>query len=387
MQDSDNVVDVVVVGLGAMGSQALWQLAERGISVVGIDQFEPGHDRGASHGESRIIRTAYAEGADYVPLLRRAWRLWERLEDATGCSLIERTGGLVIGPASSATVYAPAISADAHHLKYELFSAGDLRDRFPQHAVDEDTGAFYELGAGLLRPEAAVLTAVGAARELGARVLTGVRVDEIVPDHSTPRVRLGDRELRAHHVVVAAGGWLSDLVPAAGQHVDVVRRVFGWFEAEDPREFAPDRFPVFIRTDATGARNWYGFPCLDGRTVKIGIHTWPGVDERVDPAEGVRPSDDADILMLAEVVAASLPGLRPRPLQAKACMYDNTADRHFIVGRRDDLPGLTVLGGFSGHGFKLAPVLGEIAAQSALNAPIIHKIDLFDPHRFEAAGS
>ncbi|GAA2093997.1 N-methyl-L-tryptophan oxidase [Kitasatospora saccharophila] len=375
--------DVIVVGLGAMGSQALWQLARRGVGAIGIEQFTPGHDHGASHGESRIIRTAYAEGAAYVPLVKRSWKLWQELERVSGRSLLARTGGLMVGPADSSVIAGPLASARAHGLTYDLLSAEDLRRDFPQFRVTDDLQGFYEEEAGLLRPELAVTTAVEAAVASGAEVFAEAAVREVVPDPERPRVVLDDRELTARHVVVAAGGWLRQLLPGTAGLLTVERRVMGWFGHRDPAAFAPDRFPIFARSDSTGEHGSYGFPSLDGTTVKVGLHTWPGIDEPADPAAGHRPPDRQDAERFAEAVGDTLLGVDPYPVRMASCMYSLTPDRHFLVGGRRELPGLTLLGGFSGHGFKFATVIGEIAAELACDGSTRLPVAQFDPHRFD----
>jgi len=376
--------DVAVVGLGAMGSHALWRLARRGVRATGVEQFTPGHDRGSSHGESRIIRTAYAEGAGYVPLVLHAWRLWDELEARSGRRLLERCGGLTLGTPSSPMVRGASASASEHGLRHELLSSSGLRKRFPQHRVDDDTVGFFEAAAGVVRPEGGVVEAVRAARAAGAEVLEGETVLEIVPDGDRPAVRLADRTLVARHVVVAAGAWVPRLLPGLDLRLRVVRRVQAWFGTPSLEAFSPRSFPVFVRDDPGGDGAWYGCPSLDGATVKVALHSWPGIDEPVDPVQGPRPPDAADAERVAAIVAATLPDLRPRPVRMKSCMYSLTPDQHFAVGQRRDLPGLTLLAGFSGHGFKFAPVLGEIAAQLALTGTTDLPIELFDPHRFDA---
>ena len=381
------VADVIVVGLGAMGSGALWRLARRGVEVLGVEQFAPGHDRGSSHGQSRIIRTAYSEGGGYVGLAQRAWRLWEELEAEAGETLLERTGGLLLGDADSPWISGARRSAAAHHLAHELLSAGEIRERFPQHRLTDPTVGFYERDAGVLRPERAVRAAVAVATAAGAGVVEGQAVREILPDPERPAVRLDDRILVARQLVVSVGAWLPRLLPDLELPLRVVRRVQTWFEPPSPAEFAPDRFPIFIRSDdggGDGERSWYGCPTMDGTTVKAALHEWPGLDEPVDPAAGPRPPDETDAKRVAALVEEGLPGLGPGPSRMQACMYTLTPDLDFIVGRRRDLPGITVLGGFSGHGFKFAPLMGEVAAQLALTGATDQPIDLFDPHRFDA---
>lgn len=364
-----------------MGSATLWRLARRGFDVVGVEQFEPGHSRGASHGRSRIIRTAYAEGARYVPLALQAWRLWDELSEVAEVSLVERTGGLILAPEGSAPIKAPVVSAEAHHLKYEMLSAADIRHRFPQHLVGEEMVGFYEEDAGVVMAEEAVLAAVRAARTCGAEVISGTEVRHIIADEQRPAVLVGDSKITARHVVVAAGGWITLLLPEMATKIEVVRRQFAWFAADKPEAFAPAKFPIFIRCDATGDYNWYGFPCLDGHTVKVGIHAWPGIDELVNPAAGAREPDERDSDLFERLIGEVLSGVEARPARIQSCMYSKTADRNFLVGPVAGFPGLTVLGGFSGHGFKFAPVLGDIAADLATTGKTRWDIGIFDPNR------
>ncbi|HEX6682255.1 MAG TPA: N-methyl-L-tryptophan oxidase [Candidatus Limnocylindrales bacterium] len=377
-------LDAVVVGLGVMGSAALWRLARRGLNVAGIEQFEPGHARGASHGQSRIIRTAYSEGAGYVPLVREAWRLWDELSSESGTPLVQRTGGLILAPASSAALDAPVASARAHGLDYEMLDTAAIRRRFPQHLVEDGTNAFHEADAGFVRAEPAVLAAVARARAHGARVVTGTAVARI----AFPHVELADgSRLTARHIVVAAGAWHRRLLPPLASRIRVVRRLLAWFKPGDPGAYAPDRFPVFIRGDAAGERVWYGVPSVDGETVKLGVHFWPGEDEAVDPVQGARAPDARDSRHLAELIGGRLSGLDPVPVRVQACMYSLTGDGDFLVGPVDGLPGITVLGGFSGHGFKFAPIIGEIAADLATTGQTRWDIGFLSPDRSEVSNA
>jgi sarcosine oxidase len=378
---ADNAADVIVVGLGAMGAHALWRLASRGAEALGIEQFTPGHDRGASHGESRIIRTAYAEGQEYVPLLLHAWRLWADLEWETGEELVTRTGGLMLAAPDAPFITGPVESARAHGLKYEILSAAEIRRRYPQHLVDDSMVGCFEADAGFVRPERAVLAALAAARRAGARVLTRTRVTEIDP--ARPAVLVDGRWLHCRRLVIAAGAWLPTLVPTLACALRPVRRVMGWCAVDPPTAFAPDRFPIFVREDPAGRGIWYGFPQLDGATVKLALHTWLGIDERVDAHAGPLPPHCVDGQRMASAVAGSLRGVCPYPVRMTACTYTLTPDHHFVVGIRREWPAVTLLGGFSGHGFKFAPVIGDAAADLALNGRSDWAVPLFDPHRFD----
>jgi len=379
--------DTVVVGLGAMGSQALWQLTRRGVPAVGVEQFVPGHDRGSSHGESRIIRTAYVEGAEYVPFVRAAWEQWADLERASGQELLLRTGTLMAGAPDSEAV-SGALTAAAHHfLEHEHLPTEQARERFPHHRFAPGEEAVVEQEGGVLLPEAAIGAAVRLAQEAGARILTESPVTRIVPDPEQPTVWVGGTEIRARRVVVAAGSWTTRLLPQLPDlGIRVERRVLGWFPLTGAA--APHTGgQVFARSEDDGTL-WFGFPSLDGRTVKIGIHAEaPGArfegaqwGEPVDPDAGPRAPDAADGARLGRL-AARLNGVGTVPERMSACMYTMTPDEDFLIGHRPELPGLVLAGGFSGHGFKFASAVGAALADLAEHGRTGLPIGMFDPQR------
>ena len=379
--------DTVVVGLGGMGSQALWHLARRGIDVIGIEQFLPGHDRGSSHGESRIIRTSYLEGEEYVPFVRAAWRQWRALEEASGERLLLRTGALMAGPSRSGAVFGSIAAAEHHGLPHQRLTRDEVEERFPQHRLRPGEEGVYEEEGGVLLPEAATRAAVRLAKAFGARVLTGTEVTHIVPDSDRPCVWTGHTRIRARRVVVTAGSWIPRLLPGPfDQVLRVERRVLGWFRTTDPSSRHTNG-PVFARNEADGTL-WYGFPSLDGRTVKIGVHAEapgtrrPGTQwgEPVDPRVGPKEPDTADAARLGEL-AAALRGVEDVPERMSVCMYTMTPDEHFLIGPHRDLPGLVVAGGFSGHGHKFASAVGAALADLAVDDHTALPVDMFDPHR------
>jgi sarcosine oxidase len=370
--------DVIVLGAGTMGSMALWRLAGRGASVIGIERFEPGHDRGSGHGESRMIRTAYFEGPEYVPLVRAAFPLWRELEAEAGADLLTMTGALMIGLPDGDLVAGARRSAREHGLRCEVLGPDEAGRRFPQHRLHAGQVALWEEGAGVLRPEAAIRAAAERAMALGATLVTGVRAEAVEADGSGwVTVRAGGVAYRARHLVVCAGPWLGGLLPGLGLPLAVERQVMSWFPAPEPSRFGPDRFPPFIR-EREGPFA-YGLPTTDGVTAKVAFHHGgrPADPDRLD-----REVTDGELAPVAEFVAETLPDLTPRAERTAVCMYTNTPDEHFVVGPAPGLPGVTVLGGFSGHGFKFAPILGEVAADLALEGRTAHPIDSFSPKRF-----
>jgi sarcosine oxidase len=368
-------VEVAVVGVGAAGSAALWRLARRGVSCVGFEQFEPGHDRGSSTGESRIFRTAYFEGAGYVPLLQAALPLWRELEAETGQELLTLCGGLMIGPEPGRVWAGAHGSVRAHGLPHELLDTADLRRRYPQHVVADGDLAVFDPQAGFLRPEASIRAAAGRAQALGAGLSTGARVEAVEPAGAGFRLRTAAGEWEAERLVLAAGAWNPGF--AAGVPLTVERVVQTWWRADDPAAFTPERFPVFVRELEPGFTR-YGVPSTDGQTVKVAGHGGGAADpDRVD-----REPHEADWTRTAAVVRERMRGLATPPARAKVCMYTNTPDEHFVIGEAPELPGALLLSACSGHGFKFASVLGEIAAVWATGQAPPFDLEPFSPRRF-----
>ena len=372
--------DVAVIGCGAMGAAALWRLAARGATVIGFDRFAPPHDRGSSHGESRIIRTAYFEGPAYVPLAQRSFQLWRDLEAESGAALLTVTGALMIGSPTSAVVAGALASAEAHGLAHERLDHTAMARRYPQHRLAAGEVAIYEADAGFLRPEAGVAAALRRAEALGATVRrdTPIEAIEPAPDGGSVRIMAGGATYEARHAVVAAGSWLGKLLPQLRLPLRVERQAVAWFPLDDPAPYDPSRFPVFIRELPSG-RSHYGFPTLDGTTIKFAVHH----EGATTTADGIdRTVHDADLAPLYAYAESYLRSVEPRAVRSQVCMYTDTPDDHFIIGAPPGLPALTILGGGSGHAYKFAPVIGDIAADLALTGYTNYPIDLFAPGRF-----
>ncbi|MBV9101821.1 MAG: N-methyl-L-tryptophan oxidase [Candidatus Dormibacteraeota bacterium] len=370
--------EVVVVGLGAMGALTLWRLAARGVAALGVDRFAPPHDRGSSHGGSRIIRTAYSEGAFYVPLLQEAWTLWDELERASGTRLIHPSGALMIGGPDSDVVRGALESARSHGLAHELFEAGAARARWPQHVLGGNEVALFEPRAGALLPEAAVGAALDAARARGAGVLTGRRVAGIECGDREVMVGLdGGDTLTCRHCVVAAGPWTGALLPELSASLEVERQVVAWLPVDDPAMFGPERFPVFLRQLPDG-RYRYGIPSLDGATIKVAVHH---EGARTAPDALLREAGPSDLGPVVEFARTALRGVRPEIARSSVCMYTNTPDERFMLGALPGRPGLTVVGGCSGHSFKFSAILGDVAADLAVDGSTRRDVAAFDPAR------
>lgn len=356
------VYDAVVVGLGGMGSAALYHLARPGRRILGLEQFEIPHELGSSHGETRIIRLAYFEHPNYVPLLRRAYELWDELASETGEALLIRNGSLDMSPEGGGVFDESLLSCERHDLPHEVLDAGDVCARYPGFRLPEGVRAVFQPDGGFLLPERCITAHVEGAVKRGAEVRTSTKVLGWERAGGLVQVRLEDRTLRSERLVVTTGPWASELLPLA--HLTTPeRQVLLWTRPIDPQLFAPERFPVFNLRIEGG--HYYGFPVHGRPGVKVGRyhHRY----EEVHPDDVQRSVEAEDEEVLRSFLADILPSANGAVLASKVCLFTNTPDEHFIL---DALPGTdsqVVVGvGFSGHGFKFASVIGELLAQKAL---------------------
>lgn len=369
--------DVAIIGVGTMGSMALWQLARRGVSAVGFEQFGAGHDRGAAGGETKIFRTAYLEGSEYVPLLREAYRGWRELEEETGRNLLTLTGGVTIGDPDAPFMRKVLESIEAFGLEHELLDTQAAQTRYPQHHLLPGETMILDRQAGFLRPELAVLTAIQRAEELGATVHRHARVESVEPFEGGVRIRAGAKDFEVGRVIVSAGPWAGTLMAGWARQLSIRRLVMTWFAARDPAAFSPERFPVFVRRSR--GVDFFGVPTVDGSTVKVALVAEYGGVEDPDALDLAVNVDD--LTQINGVVRELFRGLVPEPLRVSAYMDAYTHDGHPIVGLIAGVPNIVVLCGFSGHGFKMAPVMGEIAADLALEGETQHRIEYLSPAR------
>lgn len=347
-----------------MGAATAWRLAKRGVEVVVFDRFSPPHTHGSSHGESRIIRTAYFEGASYVPLLREAFELWRELESVSRTRLLTMTGALYIGAADSEPVVGAQDSAKQHGLDIDVLNAASLRKRYPGHTPRDGDLAVLDREAGILNPEGAVSAMLHQAPE----VRRGQRVGQ-------PETLLKEFD----SIVVATGPWTPELIPWIPLKVE--RQVHAWLSiARDANWFAPDRFPVFIRqTEEIG--DVYGFPTLDGSSVKVGRHHDGAF---TDPDHIDRQVGDADIDPLRLMASTYLRGVSGHVRRTLTCMYTNTPDHDFVIDFAPNEPRMLVISACSGHGFKFAPIIGDIAADLVIDHKTSRDVSHFSAARFPA---
>lgn len=370
--------DIVVIGLGAMGSAALHRLAKRGARVLGLDRFAPPHDRGSSHGATRIIRLGYFEHPSYVPLLRRAYALWRELESESGRRLLTITGIAEIGPPDGALVSGTLAASRMHDLPHEVLDAHELMRRIPAFAVPHDYAAVLQADGGFLAAETAVETQLAAALANGAEIRTGITVRGIEPRGGYVRIVLDDGEIDAGTAIVAAGAWTAKLLPDFTLPLRATREVLGWFAPADAARVALGALPVFLLESAHGIH--YGFPQIDARGVKIAKHHHAGETADADHYDRqVHPADEA---LIRAGVAAHLPAANGPLREAQTCLYTMTPDGDFLIDRLPGAENVIVASPCSGHGFKFAPVIGEILAGLALTGETPHDISRFRLGRF-----
>jgi sarcosine oxidase len=353
--------DVIVAGLGAAGSAALHQLARRGHRVLGLDRFAPPHDRGSSHGRSRIIREAYFEEPRYVPLVRRAYECWADLEHESGTTLFRRTGGLTYGPPDGDIVRGARLSLETHTAPHEVLTADEVRRRIPALRLDDDMVGIWEARAGVLSPEAAVRAALDVACRHGAEVRLNTRVTGWRASGDGVEVTTSAGTFRADTLVLAVGAWTAEVLAQLRLPLSVERNVQLWFDPEPTTDrFAPERFPLFIGEYAPG-RAWYGFPDM-GDGVKLALHHHGG---HHDPDALPREVTEDDVEAVRRLAARFLPDTTFRLRSAAACMYTTTPDQHFILDHHPAHSNVVVASPCSGHGFKFASALGEVIADLA----------------------
>lgn len=370
--------EVGVIGVGTMGSMAMWQLAERGVSALGFEQFGTGHDRSAAGGESRLFRTAYMEGAEYVPLLKEARRQWRRLEELSGNQLLTLNGGLMIGDPDLDVMRNVLQCIESFGLDHEIYEEYEAKKHYPQHQLFPGEIMILDKNAGFLRPELAVISAVQRAESLGATVHRYTRVEEILSDKNGVTIIANGSKYRVDKVLVTTGPWTGKLLPNVKRQIAVRRLVLTWFAAKEISKFTPEKFPIFARMHH-GFR-LTGAPTLDGTMVKASNTKEPQIVQ--DPESLKRNVTVEEISEVSRAVQEMIPSLIPHPVRASVYMDAYTSDDHSIVGYVPGIKNTVVMSGFSGHGFKMAPVMGKIAADLMVDGKTDHSIEHLRPDRF-----
>jgi len=370
--------DVLVVGLGGVGSSACYALAKQGYSVVGIDQFDPPHRLGSSHGDTRIIRKSYFEHSSYVPLLIRAYDLWRKLESEIGKQLYFPTGLLEIGPADGVVLQGVARSAQEHSLPIELLSMQQASERFPGVHGSCHWQAILEQDAGYLLVEECVAAHIEQARKLSAQIRVCERMIGWQSDSQGVSVRTEHSTLHAKKLILCAGPWASHALANYSIPLQVLRKHLYWYETRT-NNYAQDRgFPCFFFDTPSGY--YYGFPDHSGQGLKVARHS--GGLQVPGPIDGQHPPDDQDRRLVEEFLGTYLPETELKLRRWSGCYYTMTPDEHFIVDRLPDAPNVVLVAGLSGHGFKFTSVLGQIASELATVGRCEFDIDFLSLHRF-----
>ena len=375
--------DVIIAGVGGMGSAAAYHLAARGLRVLALEQHDLGHGFGSSHGLTRIIRLAYFEDPSYVPLLRRAFTLWRELEQGLPEPLLHVTGGLDVGAEGSVVFEGSRRSCREHHLPHEVLDATALARRVPGWRPADNLMAVFQPDAGFLTPERCIRAHADRARDHGAVIHTHETVRGYTASGGRVHVRTDRADYEAGQLVLTAGAWMADLAPSLAPLLTPERQVLGWFDVADRARFAPSAFPVFVLEAEEGT--FYGFPEYGVPGFKIG--RYHHLYEKVHPATMDRTVGARDEAALRAAVARYVPDANG-PLRSSAtCLFTNTPDEHFIVDRAPDTPEVLLVSPCSGHGFKFSSVMGEICADLVQHGRTSHDIGLFRLARFASSMS
>ncbi len=368
---------MIVVGVGAMGSATVHHLARRGRRVLGLERFDIPHDQGSSHGVNRIFRFAYYEDPAYVPLMRRSVELWRDLEREAGEQLVHVTGSVDAGPEDGRVFAGSLESCRLHDLSYQVFDGAELADRFPGYRLPPDHRALFQPDGGFVLAERGVVAHVQAAQRSGAEVRAreAVRSWELTAGGAVRVV--SERDVyEAEALVVTAGAWVGELVSALKPVTVPERQVLGWFQPTAPELFTPERFPVFNLEVEEG--RYYGFPVFGVPGFKIGRYHHLGED--TDPDHVERSITRADEEVLRRAVSRYFPAADGPTMALKTCLFTNSPDEHFIIDGVH--PQVVVAGGFSGHGYKFVPAIGEAIADLVTGTVPAHDLSGFALDRF-----
>lgn len=363
--------DAIVIGIGSMGSSACYHLAKRGLSVLGIEQFDITHESGSHAGQSRIIRKAYFEHADYVPLLQRAYENWYELEKETGEQLYFRTGLMYTGNPGHAIMKGVKFSADTFGISLENVSRADAEKRFPQFQFPEDYEILFEPDAGFVTPEKTILLYTSLAKKLGAVIHTGEKLFNWENIKDGVMVKTDSGTYYCKKLIITAGAWSGKLIPELSEKIKASRQFVAWISPAKERGLGQGEMPCWMIADNNKPGCYYGFPMLDTekfgepRGLKLAHHY---IAAYTDPDLVNRETNENDIIDLQYSLKKYLPGVFESVLHSKICLYGNSPDEHFIF---DKLPGheerVIIACGFSGHGFKFVPVVGELVADLVIN--------------------
>jgi len=381
----DKSFDVIVIGLGAFGAATAYQLAKAGARVLGLDRYDPPHIYGSTHGETRITRLACGEGPEYTPFARRSHEIWREFERATGETLLQQNGLLVVsGPGMRAAAHgkedflaATTAIACANNVAHERLNDTAIRARFPAFAIADGDEAYFEPEAGYCFPERCITVQLDAARKLGATLHTGETMTSFAKDGDDVRVLTDKGQYSARHLAISAGPWLPQLVPSLAHHFTIRRQVLVWFRVASDApiaHFQPERFPVFY-WQVPREQAIYGFPSIDGQTLKIATEQYKTTTTPETVERDTTPEEIAEVYR--DYVAPFFPGVTSECTKSAVCLYTCTENTRFVV---DALPGhdnVIVASPCSGHGFKHSAAIGEAIAGRILGRKDALSLDAF----------
>jgi len=379
--------DVIVIGVGSMGSAACYQLARRGVRVLGLEQFEVSHEKGSHTGQSRLIRKAYFEHSNYVPLLQRAYKLWSGIEKESGVQLFHRTGIAYFGPAGEELLTGVKKSASIYGLPVDQYKHKDINERWPQFSLPANYEGIFEPDAGFIAPELAIRTIADLALKEGAEIITDTQVLSWTVNNNEVEVHTSRQTYKAGKLIITAGAYSKPLLPDFKPNLKVTRQLLAWVEPENRNDFTLRNFPCWVLKNDNGEGIYYGFPILpedqfsEPYGLKIAYHR-PGVVINPEEIADFDSSEEEEILR--SIIARYLPGAMKEVITFKSCLYTYSDDDHFII---DNLPGfekqVMIACGFSGHGFKFVPVVGEILADMIIDSKTSQPIEFLSIKRFD----
>lgn len=376
----ETLYDVVVVGGGSMGIATAYYLAKANQKVLVIDQFSIPNTMGSHHGETRILRLGYGNGGTYVPLVKEALELWIELEKETGKTLFNRTGAISVGYPGSDFVEETIKSSVKYNLTYEKLDAQELMKKWPGISVPEDYVACYDPNSGFLYSEECVKTYKEECEILGVTILENQRVQAIQSDDELLQISTSTGDMFAKKAVITAGAWIPKLLPELQLEIEPLRKTFGWFETSEDNLYC-EQFPCFV-FDTHNVGHYYGFPNYNGEGLKVGRMDLGDV---IDPDEVNRDfyatsKEEEDLRLF---LGQFLPQANGNLNNGKVCLFSMTPDEDFIIDFYPDNPNIIIAGGFSGHGFKFASVIGKTLTDLAIEGKTERDISFLQLNRFK----
>ena len=378
--------DVIVIGVGSMGSATCYYLAKRGYKVLGLEQFDISHEFGSHTGQSRIIRKAYFEHPDYVPLMQRAYDNWKHIEQETGEQVYFKTGLLYAGNSTNEIIKGVQLAASLYDIELEKLNTGTVVSRFPQFSFPKTFETVFEPEAGFIPPEKAIRLYAAQAGNHGAMIHAKEKVIEWKKDGDSITVKTDKDIYQCNKLVITAGAWTAKMTPGIADKIKVTRQFIAWIKTKNDNQFELNKFPCWMIGDDDKHGCFYGFPLLDtkifGEPAGLKLaHHFPA--QTTDPDQLNRQTTEDDFKNIGYCLDKYLPGVFEAILSTKICLYANSPDENFII---DTLPGfeenVSIACGFSGHGFKFASVIGEILADLAIKGKTDLPIGFLNTKRF-----